>query len=157
MIIEALSNKGRSEICLLSAFTMGSTIVIRCLGIDAAPLLPIITAALNRLQPPLKHAAPFLLSLLLFLLLLLSHKLSVSRSSRRFASWWPLQRFPSFLGLPPSELHCDPDVQTVRRRRRRRPWTCGRCSFASSVCALTRPQPQVSLQVRQAHKNTTRV
>lgn len=59
MIIEALSNKGRSEICLLSAFTMGSTIVIRCLGIDAAPLLPIITAALNRLQPPLKHAALF--------------------------------------------------------------------------------------------------
>lgn len=59
MIIGALSNKGRSEICLLSAFTMGSTIVIRCLGIDAAPLLPIITAALNRLQPPLKHAALF--------------------------------------------------------------------------------------------------
>lgn len=59
MIIEALSNKGRSEICLLSAFTMGSTIMIRCLGIDAAPLLPIITAALNRLQPPLKQAVLF--------------------------------------------------------------------------------------------------
>lgn len=66
MIIEALSNKGRSEICLLSAFTMGSTIVIRCLGIDATPLLPIITAALNRLQPPLKHAALFFFFLLLF-------------------------------------------------------------------------------------------
>lgn len=75
MIIEALSHKGRSEICLLSAFTMGSTIVIRCLGIDAAPLLPIITAALNRLQPPLKHAALFFFFSSSFLLLLLPHKL----------------------------------------------------------------------------------
>lgn len=91
MIIEALSNKGRSEICLLSAFTMGSTIVIRCLGIDAAPLLPIITVALNRLQPPLKHTALFFFSSSSFLLLLLPHKLPVSGSSRRFVSWWSLQ------------------------------------------------------------------
>lgn len=117
MIIEALSNKGRSEICLLSAFTMGSTIVIRCLGIDAAPLLPIITAALNRLQPPLKHAALFFFFLLLFflLLLLLPHKLSVSRSSRRFVSWWPLQFF--FFSLFRVRLHLSPALRSRRSDR----------------------------------------
>lgn len=118
MIIEALSNKGRSEICLLSAFTMGSTIVIRCLGIDAAPLLPIITAALNRLQPPLKHAALFFFFLLLFflLLLLLPHKLSVSRSSRRFVSWWPLQFF-FFFSLFRVRLHLSPALRSRRSDR----------------------------------------
>uniref|UniRef100_A0A4W6D606 Layilin n=1 Tax=Lates calcarifer TaxID=8187 RepID=A0A4W6D606_LATCA len=44
------------------------------------PLLPIIKTALNRLQPPPKHAQPFLL---LLVLLLLSHTFSLSRDQNR--------------------------------------------------------------------------
>lgn len=155
MIIEALSNKGRSEICLLSAFTMGSTIVIRCLGIDAAPLLPIITAALNRLQPPLKHAAPFFFLSSSFLLLLLPHKLSVSRS-RGDLCLGGLFSFLSFF----IRVHLSPTaLQTLRQWREekeegRRPWTCAPSSSTSSVCVLMHLQPQALSQVRWAHKNS---
>lgn len=156
MIIEALSNKGRSEICLLSAFTMGSTIMIRCLGIDAAPLLPIITAALNRLQPPLKHAALFFFSSSSFFYssFCLTNSLSADRAGDLCLGG--LFSFLSFQGLSPPEPHCAPDVQTVEwRRRRRRPWTCAHSSFTSSVCVLMLLQPQASSQVRWAHTDST--
>lgn len=153
MIIEALSNKGRSEICLLSAFTMGSTIVIRCLGsmqplfFQSLRLLLTDYSPLSNTQPFSSFPPPLFCSSLH-----LTNSLSADRAGDLCLGG--LFSFLSFQGLSPPEPHCAPDVQTVEWRRRR-PWTCARSSFTSSLCVLMHLQPQASLQVRWAQKNST--
>lgn len=69
-------------------------------------------------------------------------------------SWWPLQLFsPLRVRLQLSSAA----LQTFRQwNGGRRPWTCARSSFASSVCVLMHLQLPASLQVRQAHKDIKR-